>query len=424
MAARTASRRLDLFGSVQSWRQALEAAEKINIEGEELSTAEESLGDAWEAAALYEEAVAAFTKAGETVTDPAGTARLNHKIGLSLIRLGRADEARKRLEEALHQAEAGAAQDIRLHAMVGIAGLEIRRGQVEEAGKWCDRVIAEGDVETNPSPIARAYYIRSLVSGRLGRDSSVEEARKALEIYESLGDKIGAANALNNLGARAFYTGAWSEAEDYHHRNLEARRSSGDVLGAALAGYNLGELFLEQGRYAEAQSLLERTLTDFRGSHHLVGESATRLTLGRLASRLGKVDVAVEQFDRAQQVATEADAGDQLTETTLGRAELALATGEVEEATTLLASLPEDLSGPSRVWRHLLESAARFASGQSDEARRVLELARTEAADVGAKHLEFAAVEMQCRLFSEGDEDADAMAADLGMLARPVFRIR
>jgi len=424
MAAQTASRRLDLFGSVQAWRQALEAADHISVPKDQLATAEEGLGDACEAAAFYNEAVEAYAKAGEGIADPAVTARLNHKIGLSLIRLGKADEARSRLEEALEQAEAAGAEDIRLHAMVGIAGLEIRRGQVEEAGKWCDRVIAEGDVEANPSPVARAYYIRSLVSGRLGRETALEEAQKALDIYESLGDKIGAANALNNLGTRAFYTGAWEEAEDYHKRNLEARRSSGDVLGAALAGYNLGELYLEQGRYVEAQSLLERTLADFRGSHHQVGEAATRLTLGRLATRLGHVATAENQFDRAQQIATDADAGEQITQTTLGRAELALARGEFDQASELLTSLPQTLTGPNMVRRHLLESAARFASGDESQSRKLLDKAESEAADVGAKHLEFAAIEMRCRLFAEGDEDADSMATALGMLARPVFRIR
>jgi len=424
MAAETSSRRLDLFGSVLAWRQAIEAGANAGVSGDEFSSAEEHLGDACEAAGLYDEAVAAYRKTGESITDPAGSARLDHKIGLSLIRLGQADEARQCLEQALEHAESARAEDIRLHAMVGIAGLEIRRGQVEEAGEWCDRVIAEGDVDSNPSPIARAFYIRSLVSGRLGRDSSVAEAQRALEIYESLGDKIGAANALNNLGARAFYTGAWDNAEGYHQRNLEARRSSGDILGAALAGYNLGELYLEQGRYGEAETLLERTLSDFRGSHHLVGEAATRLTLGRLATRLGEVDDAVEQFDRAQEVAADADAGDQLTETTLGRVELALATGRFDDAATLISALPEHLSGPSLVRRHLLESATAFAADREDQARQMLDQARHEAADVGAKHLEFAAVEMRCRLFAEGDEDADAMAADLGMVARPVYRIR
>lgn len=308
--------------------------------------------------------------------------------------------------------------------MVGIAGLEIRRGQAEEAGAWCDRVIAEGDIETNPSPIARAYYVMSLVSGRLGRPTANEEAEKALEIYESLGDKIGAANALNNLGLRAFYTGAWAGAEDYHSRNLETRRSSGDVLGMALAGYNLGELYLEQGRYAEAQSLLERTLAEFRGAGHQVGEAATRLTLGRLAARLGDAVGAVAQFDRAEEIATEADAHDQLNEGLLGRVELALAQGDFALTTQLLARIDDDVTGPSLIRRHLFEAVAQFADEDPDAAAATLNQAKAEADRFGAKHLEFAIAEMRDRFSGTQTPTVQDLAEPLGLLTRPVFRIR
>ena len=40
----------------------------------------------------------------------------------------------------------------------------------------------------------------------------------ALPIYEELGDLLGQANALNNLGVDAYYEGRWQEALETYER--------------------------------------------------------------------------------------------------------------------------------------------------------------------------------------------------------------
>lgn len=423
MSGDAASRRFDPYAAVLAYRQALEAAGWVDAPAEQLGAVEESLGDACEAAALFVDATKAFEAARGHLSADEDQARLYFKTGMAEIRLGHTDDARASLDRSLALAEASGDLNTKLHAMVGIAGLELRRGRHREAGDWCDRVLAEGDEEHHPAQVARAYYNRSLVSSRMGRATATDEAQRALEIYERLGDKTGAANALNNLGTHAFYTGRWADCESYHLRNRAARKATGDVLGGALAGYNLGELYLEQGRYDEALPLLVRTLTDFRGAGHLVGESATLLTIGRLQTRTGELEEAAKDFALAESLARAADAGDQLAESALGRCELALANGDLATLEEALAELPADLTGPSLVRRHLYTAALLRSRGDQAGASEALSAARSEAASVGAMHLEFAADEMEGRLFGGDTAKADVAAESLGMIARPVYRV-
>ena len=46
--------------------------------------------------------------------------------------------------------------------------------------------------------------------------------QRALAIYEELGDLVGQANVLNNLGTAAFYLGQWKEALDVYQKESEA----------------------------------------------------------------------------------------------------------------------------------------------------------------------------------------------------------
>jgi tetratricopeptide (TPR) repeat protein len=261
------------------------------------------------------------------------------------------------------------------------------------------------------------------VSSREGRATAFSEAEKALEIFERLRDTVGAGHARNNLAYSAYMIGNWDACEEYHLANREALRDSGDVLGLALNGLNLGELYLEQGRYEEAAPLLERALATFRGARHSVGESASRLTLGRLWTRMGRTSDARAQFDRAVEIATEAEAGDQVVETALGRIEMALTQGDISAAEQFLNELDSTLAGTSGVRCSMFEGAVRFARGDEDTALAMLDEARSAASEVGAKHLEFEVDEMRARLFGSGVPETDQLGSQLGMLARPVYRL-
>lgn len=424
MAGDRAERDGIAFDAVRAWETALAAAKRIEVPNDELIEVWERLGDDAERAGMFPKAIAALERAADLNGDASVARRIDRKIGLVEVHLGRSDEARAHFESVLASVEDVPDHD-HLQAMLGIAGLEIRRGDFTEAASWCDRLLAETDEVEHPASVARAHYIRALASSRAGWSDAADHAKRALEIYEQLGDRAGAANALNNLGYHAFFSGEWAACEEYYVRCLAAREALGDVLGRALAGYNLGELFVEQGRYAEAEPLLRRALADFRGAAHPVGEAATRVALGRLEARFGRVSEAVVEFEKATEVATQADAGEQVVEAAVGRAELALLRGEALQALDALESIESNAAAETATHRAqtgVLRAYASHALGDEEAVAPALSGALAAAAEAGVRHLVYAVREGETRLLGGDSSALESNAAHLGIVARPWFR--
>ena len=73
--------------------------------------------------------------------------------------------------------------------------------------------------------IAHAYYLMHLayISNRSPERAALRGL--ALPIYEELGDLLGQANVLNNLGVDAYYEGRWQEALDLYEQQQGAARA-------------------------------------------------------------------------------------------------------------------------------------------------------------------------------------------------------
>ncbi len=415
MAAERASRGQAPLQAIRVLERALDAAHHLDVTPDDHADVHRRLGDAFERAGMFERAVGAYEQAATDLGETDAAWQLRALAGRALVRLGRPDEARERFDAVLDHATSTRA---RTEAMTGIAGLEVRKGHFDDAAGWCDRVFEETDEPTES--VARAHSIRAIASTLAGWSDATEHAKRALEIFEQIGDVSGAANALNNLAFHSFYVGAWAECERHHRAALAARNEIGDVLGRALASYNLGELFMEQGRYDESNDWLTSALADFRGAGHLVGESATRIALGRQHARLGSPDRAVDQFDRAEAVARTASGDEQLVDVALGRCELALLTGEEAPSERLLSIDAGSLSPVQHARFELMSAIADRA--HPDRVSRLVS-ALDEASDVGAVHLVQFATETLARLGAGELERALRLSDSLGLVARPVFRL-
>ena len=100
--------------------------------------------------------------------------------------------------------------------------------------------------------LAHGYFLLHIAHTATGHPDRAAFRGLALPIYEELGDLLGQAHVLNNLGIEAYYEGRWDEALDLYGRSKEARTRIGDVVNAALVANNIGEIHSDQGRLAEA----------------------------------------------------------------------------------------------------------------------------------------------------------------------------
>ena len=157
--------------------------------------------------------------------------------------------------------------------------------------------------------LAHAYYLGHLAYTSLGSPKRNEVRELALPIYEELGDLLGQANALNNLGIDAYYEGRWDEALDFYSRSRAARERIGDVVGAATILNNIAEILSDQGRIEEAEAELRevRSICEAAGSRLMT--AVADANLGRAAARAGRGDAARELLTAAIASLREIDAG-------------------------------------------------------------------------------------------------------------------
>ena len=119
-------------------------------------------------------------------------------------------------------------------------------------------------------------------------------------MYEMMGDELGQANSLNNLGVGAYYDGEWEEALDYYAWFRSACERAGDMVQQATAANNIAEILSDQGFTADAEQLLRSARSLWRSYHYAVGIALAESNLGRVAARSGRLDEAVDRYTTAR----------------------------------------------------------------------------------------------------------------------------
>jgi class 3 adenylate cyclase/tetratricopeptide (TPR) repeat protein len=416
------------FANVEAagfFRRAIEVAPQLRVSDEEVATVWESLGDVSELAGLYSDAGEAYATALQLQHHP----RLLLKEGIIRERFGRYDDALDRYRLGLEAADALEPVErtqMRLELMLANAGVKLRQGEFRTCNEWCMHVVDEADVERDTAALAHAYYLLHLSHTSLRSPEREAFRGLALPIYEEVGDLLGQANVLNNLGIDAYYEGRWQEALDLYERSKAVRERIGDVVGAAQITNNIGEVKSDQGYLTTAAELFEEARTVFDASGHRMLASLATSNLGRTASRAGELEDARTTLSRALEDFHEIRAGSYVLETKARLAELAVLERRPDEAVALadevLTTTEESESGATlRALLHRVRAYALMQQGDAvcaDEALRwSLEVAR-EAEETYEVALTLEAV---ARL--QGDEGSAAesrgLLARLGVVSTP-----
>jgi len=76
--------------------------------------------------------------------------------------------------------------------------------------------------------------------------------QEALALFKQLGNPLGQASTLGNIGNVYFRQGKYEKALRSHQDALAIDKQLGDPLGQANAYTNIGNVYAEQGKYEEA----------------------------------------------------------------------------------------------------------------------------------------------------------------------------
>jgi tetratricopeptide (TPR) repeat protein/transcriptional regulator with XRE-family HTH domain len=116
---------------------------------------------------------------------------------------------------------------------------------------------------------------------------ATQDLTQALDIYRELGDRLGQANALNNLGIVRRLTGDYPGAAHDLTQALDIYRELGDRPGQADALGNLGDAWRVAGDFPAAIPALEEALSMSRGLGDRLGQANALKSLGDLRRLTG-----------------------------------------------------------------------------------------------------------------------------------------
>jgi len=375
------------FANVEAavfYRRALDLAPQLELDPAELARVWEAVGDVSELAGLYADAEEAYAKARELDAHP----RLLLKEGVIRERFGRYPEALRWYNRGLRSLdELEPDEQVRMRSELGLAyaGVRVRQGEFVDGAGWCKRVAEEAGQADDLPALAHAFYLMHLayISNRSPERTALRGL--ALPIYEELGDLLGQANVLNNLGVDAYYEGRWQEALDHYDRSKELRERIGDVVGAATITNNIGEIKSDQGYLTTAAVLAGEAHEVFATAGHRLLLTHALSNLGRISARSGELEDAERLLHEALGVAEEISSAALVDEVKTRLAEWAVLARKPEEALEVVeAALSgiRDSGGGSlqNALAHRIRGCALEQLGRSDKAlaafQQSLELAR------------------------------------------------
>ncbi len=251
----------------------------------------------------------------------------------------------------------GTGQHARVTALTaGLAGL-LRRD-----GPWGDAIIRHtaafqaarhlGDRLGQAGALTDLGAVRLLTNDFRTAAQSLEQA---LDIYRELGDRLGQANALSDLGAVWRATGEYPAAVQSLEQALGIYRDLHERHGQANALRELGVVRRATGEYPAAAQSLEQALGTYRELGDRLGQANTLTDLAVTRRRTGAYAAAAQSLEQALGIHREL--GDRL-----GQANALSDLGDVRRATREYAAAAQSLEQALGIYRDLDERHGQAAT--------------------------------------------------------------
>lgn len=217
--------------------------------------------------------------------------------------------------------------------------------------------------------ISRALRNLSVV---LGEQSKFAEARayaeESLALARTLGDKQNLANVLSDLGVLDYFLGDCARALPYLEESLALNRSLDDQHDIAIRLHNLAEVLGAMGDYARALQLYAESLALFRAAENDYGVAFTLQAQGNIYCAQGAVPQAQALMHDALALFRKLGDRQGMGLALLGLAGATIELGQLECAARLLGALD-----------HLLaEKSVTFKPPDVDRCRRMTAAVRAQ----------------------------------------------
>jgi len=277
----------------------------------------------WSAIDYFNKAILLLNKE----TDQLDLGVINNNIAQAYSKLGWADKAKAKLEEAENIILKLEPTPEVMHELTMTyltwGTIELELGNYEFAlsrllkGMQEVEKLDEPELEaTIKGNIGRVY--QSLMNPAL----SLEYYRQALEVHKQLDNKSEMAVVYGNMGTLYSELKDYEKAREYYELSLESYQQLGNNLGVASVLINIGNLYYYQEKYTE-------TLEYYGRAEHLVGEIGATVYQAYLMNNVGMIYVEMREFKAAEDKFAEASRIAQEVESLELQAEIYASYGEL-----------------------------------------------------------------------------------------------
>ena len=184
------------------------------------------LGNVFMGRGMYEDAISHFSKCAAGF-GPVDLANVLTNMGVACAHLGRGEEARMHLENAVRLADETGQARSRAYAQTSLAEVLLRAGEVELAKENCF---------------------------------------SALEVLTELEDRVGMSAAYANLGAAERASGNLDAAEGHYRESLSTLAGVEVPRSLGMRKMELASLLSEKGERGAARAMFEECMAHFRAS--------------------------------------------------------------------------------------------------------------------------------------------------------------
>jgi adenylate cyclase len=428
LAAERAVGKFAQADAARLYRRAIDAGRLHGASDSELAQCWEALGEALNHSGRLSAAVDALTAARKLVRgDSVAEARLflrHVRLAHRRDRLTSAVRWGGRGLRALGDAEDEESRVIRARLLAELAFVRFYQGRPREAERLCRTAIKQFESDAEQRPLAHASYVLDWALIDLGRLEEANHSRRALQIYERLGDFEEQGYVLNTMVQAAYVRWDWDEAMRLLARAADAFERAGSQGGIALAICNIGEILADRGASAEAATHLGRARRIWTANGERAAAAYAELQLGRLAGRDMDIELARELVNEA---AAELRA---LGETrSLEQAELVLAeaealAGDASRAIEITSRLGD--SSRELAWLKRIRGIALARLGARGEAVSELDASLLMARQTGALYDLAATLDVLHALGVGGEQqtgERDSLLERLGIARLPALEL-
>jgi tetratricopeptide (TPR) repeat protein len=137
--------------------------------------------------------------------------------------------------------------------------------------------------------------------------AALEYYRRSLEIKEQLGNRVGVAQSLHQIGMVHQSRGDYPAALEHYRRSLEIAEQLGDRAGVANSLGQIGRLYQDLQQWDKAMEYIQRAAQEFAAIGDPVGLMTALRVSGLLSVELDDAEGVAQYFAQALHLALQVD---------------------------------------------------------------------------------------------------------------------